>query len=182
MFARCALSACALSASIVTAPLHAAPTLGELNTKPHSIPKGVRPASVDWTISSLQIQQGNFIVAKIRNATQTSSPAPMIRFTAIKKFQPTQSPPNNSGDTTGSGGSMSAIIADVQPPGASAGQVLDVQPYAIPNGYLECSEIIAEVDFKRAFTDANWTNNKVTIKTKCGTTPATIHQSPLRPV
>jgi hypothetical protein len=156
--------------------------LTDLNTKPHSIPKGVRLPSVDWTIQSLQIQQGNFIVAKIRNATQTSSPAPMVRFTAMKKFQATQSPPNNSGDTTGSGGSMSAIIADVQPAGASAGQVLDVQPYAIPNGYLECSEITADVDFKRAFPDTNWTNNKVTIKTKCGAAPATVHQSPLRPV
>jgi hypothetical protein len=178
--ARCAFGACALSASIFTAPLHAAPTLTELNTKPQSIPRGMRPATVDWSVSTLQIQQDNFIVAKIRNATQPASPAPSVRFTAFKKFPTTQSPPNK-GDTTGSGGSMSAIIADVQPSGTSAGEALNVQPYAIPKDYLECSEITAEVDFKRATADTSWSNNKVTIKTKCGATPATAHYSIIRP-
>jgi hypothetical protein len=181
ILARCALGACALTASILTAPLHAAPTLTELNAKPHSVPKGVRLASVDWSISTLQIQQDNFIVAKVRNAAQVASAAPSVRFSAFKKFPTTQSPPNSKGDTTGSGGSMSAIIADVQPSGTSAGEVLNVQPYAIPKDYLECSEITAEVDFKRATADTSWSNNKVTIKTKCGATPATTYYSIIRP-
>jgi hypothetical protein len=147
-----------------------------------AIPKGVRPPAIDWSIHSLKIEQGVFVKTEIRNLSKTSSPAPPVRLTAFKQFPTTQSAPNNKGDSTGSGGSMSASIANIQPAGASAGDVLSVQPYAIPKDFLECSEITAEVDFKRAFPDTNGSNNKVTIKTKCGATPATVHQSPLRQV
>jgi hypothetical protein len=147
-----------------------------------SIPPGVRPPKIDWSIHSLKIEQGVFVKAEIRNLSKTSSPAPQVRLTAFRQLAATQSAPNSKGDTTGSGGNMSAIIADMQPAGASAGDVLSVPPYAIPKDFLECSEITADVDFKRAFPDTNGSNNKVTIKTKCGATPATMHQSALRPI
>jgi hypothetical protein len=154
-------------------------TISGSSTRP--IPPSVRPPKIDWSIHSLKIEQGVFIKMEIRNLSKTSSPAPQVRLTAFKQFPTTQSPPNNKGDATGSGGSMSASIADIQPAGVSAGEVLTVQAYAIPKDFLECSEITAEVDFKRAFPDTNWTNNKVTIKTKCGATPATAHYSIVRP-
>lgn len=177
-----AILVAAISAANMASALRAAPPLiSDPRLAPNAVPKGVRAPSVDWSVHSLQIQQGNFIVAKIRNSTPTASPAPTVRLSATKTFPSTQSPPNSKGDSTGAGGSMSAIIADVQTPGTSSGQALDIQPYAIPKDYLECSEIVAEVDFRRQFSDPNWANNKVTIKTKCGATQATSFAGVARP-
>ncbi len=147
-----------------------------------TIPKGVRLPAIDWSIFSMKIEQGVFIRTELRNLSKTSSAAPLVRLTAFKQFPNTQSPPNANGDTTGSGGNMSKVLGEIQTAGNSAGEVLSAPAWSIPKEFLECSVITAEVDFKRSLTDSNWTNNKVTIKTKCGTAPATMHQSALRPI
>lgn len=147
-----------------------------------TIPKGVRPPAIDWSIHSLKIEQGVFIRTELRNLSKTSSAAPMVRLTAFKPFPNTQSPPNANGDATGSGGNMSKVLGEIQTPGTSAGEVLNVPAWSIPKEFLECSEITAEADFKRGFPDTNWANNKITIKTKCGAVPATAHYGVMRPI
>ncbi|MGL4232516.1 MAG: hypothetical protein ACRCWJ_14225 [Casimicrobium sp.] len=147
-----------------------------------TIPKGVRPPAIDWSIHSLKIEQGVFVRVELRNLSKTSSAAPLVRLTAFKQFPTTQSPPNANGDATGSGGNMSRVLGDIQTPGTSAGDVLNVPAWSIPKEFLECSEITAEVDFKRALPDTNWANNKITIKTKCGAAPATAHYGVVRSI
>lgn len=175
-----ALASAFVSMSLVAQPVQRIPSLGD--AKVSTIPKGVRPPSVDWSIYSMKIEQGVFIKTELRNLSKTWSPAPLVRFTAFKSFAATQSPPNSSGDTTSAGGNMSQLLGDAQTPGVSAGEVLSVPAWSIPKAFSECSEITAEVDFKRSLPDSHWANNKVTIKTKCGATPATVHYGVMRPI
>jgi hypothetical protein len=141
--------------------------LSDLGQPSKPLPGGIRSANVDWLIHSLKIENDSVVSVTIRNAGTTPTTAPVVSLAEEKK-----SPPDANGAILGIGN----VLGDFQATGRSAGKVIEITQHpTITKKFLECSQITAEVDINRAYPDKDRSNNKATIKTKCGSTPATMY-------